>query len=125
MSRVVVFVRLPEGRLWHVQDAAGGMGCASDETTMCGRDVTWAEGGREPETLEGHTPAGAWVCRPCRDALAALLAVVDLAVRADPRRRRADPLPEPEAGAPEPTPTVTLQTLEVGRVAGVRSPLVI
>lgn len=92
----LIFVRLVDGRLWHV--AAAVMG-----DTACGRYVEWATpDDREPETLDGHVPAGAWVCRRCRTALADWLHAVDMAIAADPRNRRADPLPNAADTAPEP-----------------------
>lgn len=89
MIRPPTFVRLPEGRLWHVSDGAWA--------TACGRIVDApivGDDDKEPETLEGHVPAGAWVCRRCRTALSDWLHAVDMAIAADPRGRRTEALPE-------------------------------
>lgn len=96
MIRPPTFVRLPEGRLWHAS--------ASVWVTACGRvvDDPVVDADREPETLDGHVPAGAWVCRRCRTALSDWLHAVDMAIAADPRNRRADPLPNAADTAPEP-----------------------
>lgn len=87
------FVRLMDGRLWHVSATKG--------RTMCDR-VAYAEDAKVPELLQGHVPAGAWVCTRCRAAIADWLKAVDMAVAADPRNRRADPLPNAADAAPEP-----------------------
>lgn len=79
------FVRLMDGRLWHVSATKG--------RTMCDR-VAYAEDAKVPELLQGHVPAGAWVCTRCRAAIADWLKAVDMAVAADPRGRHTEPLPE-------------------------------
>lgn len=90
MAARLIFVRLPEGRLWHVEGAAA--------VTMCGRPLVVADlpGGRVCEQLDAHVPTGAWVCRRCRDELAEQLRAVDVALAADPRGRRTaqDRLPD-------------------------------
>ena len=88
------FVRLPEGRLWHV---------TIGYRTACDRDIETVAVAhtRSPERLDGIVPTGAWMCRRCRDTLAGWLHAVDQAIHADPRTRRPEPIPEPE---PEPTP---------------------
>lgn len=89
MTRPPTFIRLPEGRLWHVSYGAWA--------TACGRIVDApivGDDDKEPETLEGHVPAGAWVCGRCRETLTDWLRAVDMAAAADPRGRRDQPLPE-------------------------------
>lgn len=83
MIRPPTFVRLPEGRLWHVSDGL---------RTVCDRPVSL--GDRDPEYLDGVVPSGAWVCGRCRETLADWLRAVDMAVAADPRGRRTEALPE-------------------------------
>ena len=78
------FVRLMDGRLWHVSATKG--------RTMCDR-VAYAEDAKVPELLQGHVPAGAWVCTRCRAAIADWLKAIDQAIAADPRGRRTEPLP--------------------------------
>ena len=89
MAKSLAFVRLPEGRLWHVEGAR--------RLTACGRPVALADpgDGRVCEVLEGHVPSGAWACPRCRDDLAAQLDAVDMAMRADPRRRKSPQKPLP------------------------------
>ncbi len=92
MTSQPIFVRLVEGRLWHLQDG--------QLLTACGRQV---EGDRQPERLVGAVPSGAWVCLRCRATRADWLHAVDQAIRADPRTRRTDPLPDADAIDAEPT----------------------
>jgi len=89
VAKSLAFVRLPEGRLWHVEGAR--------RLTACGRPVVSGDpgDGRVCEVLEGHVPSGAWVCPRCRDDLAAQLAAVDMAMAADPRRRKSPQKPLP------------------------------
>lgn len=89
MAKSLAFVRLPEGRLWHVEGAR--------RLTACGRPVVSGDpgDGRVCEVLDGHVPSGAWVCGRCRDDLAAQLAAVDMAMAADPRRRKSPQKPLP------------------------------
>ena len=97
MTRPVEFVRLPEGRLWHAS-------AFSAWVTACGRVVdapVVGDGDRSPEYLTGIVPSGAWVCGRCREVLADWLHAVDVAIKADPRNRRAaDPLPATDATPP-------------------------
>lgn len=86
----ITFVRMIDGRLWHV--AADLLSWK----TVCGRE-TFAfgsyAGGPVPEQLAGHVPDGAWVCERCVKELACDAITARRMLRNDPRRR---PNPEPK-----------------------------
>lgn len=88
MTSPLTFVRLIDGRLWHTVPGA------DLQYTSCGRPIDWPDDDREPETLPGVVPVGAWVCTRCRHVLADWLHAIDTAIRADPRSRRETPLPD-------------------------------
>lgn len=92
MASQPTFVRLVDGRLWHVR--------LGSWATVCGRiiDAPIVDAdARFPEELQGVVPTGAWVCTRCRATLADWLAAVDQAIKADPRHRRGEPLPDADA----------------------------
>lgn len=92
----VVFVRLFDGRLWHVVEALGH--------TACGRDLEWDDVKHAKEVLEGRVPDGAWVCARCVRELSVRACLARQALRNDPRRvkpRVTEPSPVHPTGEDE------------------------
>ena len=77
-SGPIEFVRLIDGRLWHVTGSA--------DHTMCGALVR-REDAKLPELVKEHVPSGAWVCDRCVLELLRRGQVALQAAKADPRRR--------------------------------------
>lgn len=83
---LLVWVRLFDGRLWHVEEHVGLW-------TGCGRRIRTGDGGQLPETLGDTPPAGGWICDRCVRRLAEQAAAARQAWLLDPRRRPGDELP--------------------------------
>ena len=82
MSRLT-WVRLIDGRLWHVDQA--------QLITVCGAPIRTDEP-KQPEMLEELLPVGAWVCSRCvRELRRQADQAMRMALR-DPRRQIADDL---------------------------------
>lgn len=89
---LLVWVRLFDGRLWHVEEHVGVW-------TACGRRVD-TDPGRLSETTPDGPPANGWVCDRCVRRLAEQAAAARQAWLQDPRRRPGDLLPGPDADGP-------------------------
>ena len=83
----LVWVRLVDGRLWHIDE--------SRLETVCGAAIRTEEP-KQPELIDEHTPRGAWICTRCVAELRRRADQAHWIARADPRRR-ADPGIHPEA----------------------------
>lgn len=90
---LLVWVRLVDGRLWHVEEHVGLW-------TGCGRLIRRTENDQLPETLADAPPANGWVCDRCVRRLAEQAAAARQAWLQDPRRRPGDELPVPDADSP-------------------------
>ena len=83
------WIRLFDGRLWHVATDAG--------MTRCGMETT--RQGRLPE-ITIHPPINGWVCDRCVRRLHEQAAAARQAWLTDPRRRPGDQLPGPDDDPP-------------------------
>ncbi len=89
---LLTWVRLVDGRLWHV---------ATDVpiATRCGREAVPVGATLMPEQAPSP-PANGWVCERCVRALAEQAAAARQAWLQDPRRRPGDQLPAPDPDSP-------------------------
>lgn len=87
----LVWVRLIDGRLWHIDEAW--------EATVCGATIR-VEEPKQPELIDEQPPRGAWVCRRCVAELRRRADQAHRAALADPRR----PADEPTVLDPDPSP---------------------
>ena len=99
----LVWIRLHDGRLWHVD---GMCGVASGAT----RDAA-----RAPE-ITNTPPTNGWVCDRCVRHLHDLAAAARAVWLQDPRRRPGDQLPGPEPDSP-PAPDVAPTSTVPGQEA--------
>lgn len=90
---LITWVRLFDGRLWHVADQP------APESTLCGRNVT-SQDDRYPEVLDDAPPANGWTCDRCVRHLHEMAAAARQAWLQDPRRRPGDVLPGPDSDSP-------------------------
>lgn len=90
---LITWVRLFDGRLWHVADAP------DPEWTLCDRRVV-AEDDRLPELADNAPPTNGWVCDRCVRRLHEQAAAARQAWLQDPRRRPGDQLPGPDPDSP-------------------------
>jgi hypothetical protein len=90
---LLTWVRLVDGRLWHVADQP------APEETACGRRAG-GDGDRFPELLDDAPPTNGWVCDRCVRAIAEQAAAARQAWLQDPRRRPGDQLPGPGTDSP-------------------------
>ncbi len=89
---LVIWVRMFDGRLWHV--------LGQHPRTVCGWVAVDENPERAPEYLEDEVPGNAWICTRCVEALHDMAAAARQAWLADPRRPRRGQLPAPDAGSP-------------------------
>lgn len=89
---LLTWVRLFDGRLWHV--------LGQHPRTLC--DMVAVDGNpeRTPEYTEDAVPANAWVCTRCVEHLHEMAAAARQAWLHDPRRTFRDPLPAPDPDRP-------------------------
>lgn len=83
----LVWVRLIDGRLWHIDQA--------QLTTVCGAGIRTDEP-KQPELLDETLPVGAWVCARCVRELGRRATQAHRLALTDPRRTTTSTLTDDE-----------------------------